>query len=49
MKKTTNVIFKISEREKELLKKRAEELEMTMSEYIISLIRADLAKKELRG
>lgn len=43
--KNTNIIIRISEREKELIKKRADELDMTLSEYILALFRADEATK----
>ena len=46
--KSTNLIIRISEREKEIIKNRAAELEMTMSEYIISLVRADEVRKALK-
>ena len=36
--KTTNVIVRMSERDKEELKKQAEAKQMTMSEYILYLI-----------
>lgn len=45
--KTTNIIIRVSELEKEKIKNRAEELQMSMSEYLISLFRADEAKKAL--
>lgn len=45
--KTTNIIIRVSELEKDKIKNRAEELQMSMSEYLISLFRADEAKKAL--
>ena len=45
--KSTNLIIRISEREKEIIKQRAASLDMTMSEYIISLVRAEEARKAL--
>ena len=45
--KNTNLIVRISKREKERIKQRAEELDMTMSEYIISLVRAEEAKRAI--
>lgn len=45
--KTTNIIIRVSERDKENIKNRAEELQMSMSEYLIALYRADEAKKAL--
>ncbi len=42
--KTTNIILRCSEREKELVRERAEALQMSMSEYILNLIRLDIKK-----
>lgn len=42
--KTTNVIIRCSEKDKELIQKRAAEEQMSMSEYILNLIRIDVAK-----
>jgi predicted DNA binding CopG/RHH family protein len=47
MKKATTIIIRVSDRDKENIKNRAEELQMSMSEYLISLYRADEAKKAL--
>ncbi len=42
--KTENVLVRMSEKDKELLRRRAEEEQMSMSEYIINLIRIDAQK-----
>lgn len=42
MIKTAELKIRISERDKQLVRERAEELQMTMSEYIIYLVRRDI-------
>lgn len=44
--KKTNIIIRVSEREKEEIKAAAEALDMSMSEYILTLHRV-ATKKEL--
>lgn len=44
--KKTQIIMRISEREKEEIKDRAEELEMHMSEYILYCVRKELLQQE---
>lgn len=46
--KDTYIRVRLSERDKELIRKAADEMQMSMSEYIIYLIRreSDRAKKE---
>lgn len=39
--KTEWIKIRISEREKEIIKERAKELQMSMSEYLLSLVRND--------
>lgn len=41
MIKTAELKLRISERDKNLVRERAEKLQMTMSEYIIYLVRRD--------
>lgn len=36
--KKTNIIIRVSERDKEEIKRQAEEKEMTMSEYLLYLV-----------
>lgn len=43
--KKTNIIIRVSEREKEEIKAAAHSLEMTMSEYILMLHRQAQAQK----
>lgn len=42
--KDSRIYIRISDREKEQLKERAEAVQMTVSEYILNLIRIDAAK-----
>lgn len=42
--KNDYIRIRLSERDKEQIKKRSEELQMTMSEYIIYLVRKDAEK-----
>lgn len=42
--KTEYIRIRLSERDKETIKTKAEELQMTMSEYILYLIRKDNEK-----
>jgi len=44
--KTTNLIIRISEREKSAIKKVAEDKSMSMSELVLWLIRAEIEKTE---
>lgn len=46
--KKTNIIIRISERDKEELKRQAEANEMTMSEYVLYLVHREekIPKKE---
>lgn len=46
--KNSYLQIRVSEKDKEQLQKRAEELQLTMSEYIIRLIQYDLATKALK-
>ena len=46
--KTTNIIIRVTEREKELIKADAAAAQMNISEYIISLLRAERARNEVR-
>lgn len=46
--KNSYLQIRVSEKDKEQLQKRAEELQMSMSEYIMALIRIDLATKALK-
>ncbi len=39
--KKTNIIIRVSEREKEEIRTKAEEMQMTMSEYILYLFRKE--------
>lgn len=48
--KTANIMIRVSERDKETIRARAEELQMSMSEYICFLVRLDVEKsKEKRS
>ena len=42
--KTSNILIRVSEREKEEIKSAADALEMSMSEYILKLHRQTVAK-----
>lgn len=42
--KTSNILIRVSEREKEEIKSAADALEMSMSEYILMLHRQNIAK-----
>lgn len=42
--KTSNILIRVSEREKEEIKSAADALEMSMSEYILTLHRQNVAK-----
>lgn len=42
--KTSNILIRVSEREKEEIKSAADALEMSMSEYILMLHRQNVAK-----
>jgi len=44
--KATNLIIRISEREKSAIKKVAEDKSMSMSELVLWLIRAEIEKAE---
>lgn len=44
--KTTNLIIRISEREKDAIRKVAEDKSMSMSELVLWLIRAEIEKAE---
>lgn len=46
--KNSYLQVRVSEKDKEQLQQRAEELQLTMSEYIIRLIQYDLATKALK-
>jgi antitoxin component of RelBE/YafQ-DinJ toxin-antitoxin module len=43
--KKTNIIIRVSDREKEEIKATAEAFEMSMSEYILMLHRKNIAKE----
>lgn len=43
--KDTYIRIRISERDKELIRKAAEELQMSMSEYLIYLVRRESEKE----
>jgi len=43
--KDSRIYIRISDHEKEQLKERAEAVQMTVSEYILNLIRIDAAKE----
>lgn len=45
MKKTTNIIFRVSERDKEKVKALAEKNQMTVSELIVYMIRREYDKE----
>lgn len=47
--KNEYIRFRLSEREKELIKNRSKELDMTMSEYIMYLVRLDTRKENKNG
>lgn len=42
--KTSNILIRVSDREKEEIKSAADALEMSMSEYILMLHRQNIAK-----
>lgn len=44
--KTSNILIRVSEREKEEIKSMSEALAMTMSEYLLTLHRQNMATKE---
>lgn len=46
--KTENIIMRTSEREKEEIKAAAEEMQMSMSEYLLYCVRKELLRKELQ-
>lgn len=46
--KNSYLQIRVSEKDKVQLQQRAEELQLTMSEYIIRLIQYDLATKALK-
>ena len=46
--KTENIIMRTSEREKEEIKAAAEEMQMSMSEYLLYCVRTELLRKELQ-
>lgn len=46
--KNSYLQIRVSEKDKEQLQQRAEELQLTMSEYIIRLIQYDLTTKALK-
>lgn len=45
MKKTTNIIFRVSEQDKDKVRALAERNQMSMSEYITYLIRREYDKE----
>ena len=44
--KQSAITIRISERDKEELRKQAEEMQMTMSQYVLYLVHKEEAKKE---
>lgn len=45
--KTTNIIIRCSDREKEEIKEMSQKEQMSMSEYILALHRKEKARKEM--
>lgn len=44
--KTTNIIIRVSELEKEKIKAAAESQQMSMSEFVLAAVRAELSRLE---